>query len=111
MFDPVFLDRVDSTPPKERAVIFPGQTWTELATAAVVCISPTVAWLTYCSTRRDKIVERRRRQLADLEVLHAELGVIGNWASTQYDDRRHDPSWYNPFWSVLEFPGQVLFSV
>ncbi len=104
MFDPVFPSAPVASHPRRGAVIFAGQKLTEIATAAVVCISPTVAWLTYCSTRRDKITERRRRQLDDLEVLHAQLDVIRNWASTQYNHRSHDPSWYNPFWSVLEFP-------
>ena len=50
-------------------------TWTEvtsLTTAAVVCASAAVGWLTYWSGRRDQMEERRRRQLE----------VIGNWAGT-----------------------------
>ena len=63
------FDRVFSVTPRGVRVLFSAQRWTDLATAPVVFILPAVAWLTYCSTRRDKLGDRRRRQLDDLMCL------------------------------------------
>lgn len=82
--------------------------WTTVATAAVVCISPAVAWLTFWTNHREKLAEQRRHRLDDLDSLRAELDVIRHWASTEYDDQSHDPAWYNASFGVREFPREYV---
>jgi hypothetical protein len=76
----------------------------DLVTTAVTCIGPAGVWATFWPGHREKLRERRENQLERLLGLHVELRVIGAWAGNTYDDKAHDPNWYNGDWGVRQFP-------
>src|SRR5258705_11807572 len=89
-------------------MIFPDALAKDLATAAVVCISPAVAWMTYSSGRRGKGDEERRRRLGELETLRAQLDTIGAWAGNENDYSTYDPHLAGPMWSVKKVPSDYI---
>lgn len=77
---------------------------TEVMTAAVVCASAPAAWLTLWYERKDKHEERRHREFQTLAAVEREVDDIERWAGREYDDSSHDVQWFNPYWSVVNFP-------
>lgn len=88
--------------------LFTGTSWTDLATTAVVCISPAVGWFTFWTAHREKLREQARRRFDHLEVLGATTAVIGPWAENEYVESHHDPSWFDPTFGVFNFPWAPL---
>lgn len=84
--------------------LFPGSSWTDLATAAVACVSVAGVWWTFWPGHRERLRERREQRLQRLLGLHVQLKHIGHWASTSYDANVHRAEWYNASWSVNPFP-------
>ena len=84
--------------------LFPGSTWTDLATAAVACVSIAGVWWTFWPGHRERLRKRREKRLQRLLGLHVQLQHIGHWAGNSYDDDVHRPEWYNASWSVNPFP-------
>lgn len=80
------------------------ETTSRLAIAAVSCLTPAVAWLTFLANRRDRAHESGLRQLRQLKRLTSELEVIRRWAGTPRHEQAHDPNWYDPFWTLNHFP-------
>lgn len=89
-------------------LLFPGVRWTDLATAAVACISPAGVWWTFWPGFREQLRERNRRKLEQLLKLKNQVDEIGRWAGNVYDSRSHDPDWYNLLWRVNAFDRQQL---
>lgn len=88
--------------------VFPGVKWNDVATAAVACMSPPAAWWTFWPGFREQVRDRARRRLERLRDLRNQLTAMGQWASTSYDARSHDPQWYNASFGVLGVPREEL---
>lgn len=84
--------------------LFPGSSWTDLATAAVACVSVAGVWWTFWPGHRERLRERREQRLQRLLGLHVQLQHIGHWASTSYEADVHRAEWYNASWSINAFP-------
>lgn len=84
--------------------LFPGTSWTDLATAAVACISVAGVWWTFWPGHREKLREQREQRLQRLLELHVQLQEIRRWAGTRYDKDIHRSEWYNAGWAVNPFP-------
>jgi hypothetical protein len=84
--------------------LFPGSTWTDLATAAVACVSVAGVWWTFWPGHRERLRERREQRLQRLLGLHVQFQEMGEWASTSYDVSVHNPEWYNAAWYVNPIP-------
>jgi len=84
--------------------LFPGSSWTDLATAAVACISVAGVWWTFWPGHRERLRQRREQRLQRLLELHVQLQHIGHWASTSFDANVHRAEWYNASWFVNPFP-------
>jgi len=80
----------------------------DLITVAVLCLSPSAAWLTLCFnwyTKFDEIRASRRRTLASVgeEINHIQL-----WTGAGYDDATSTRDWYNPTFGILDFPSEKI---
>jgi hypothetical protein len=83
-------------------------TMKDLITVAVLCLTPSLAWLTLCYnwyTKFDEIRATRRRTLASIseEVKH-----ILNWTGEGYTKASVSLNWYNPTFGVLPFPSEKV---
>jgi hypothetical protein len=88
--------------------LFPGSSWTDLATAAVACVSIAGVWWTFWPGHRERLRERREQRLQRLLGLHVQLQEIGHWAATSYDPDVHRTEWYNASWRVNPFPWEYV---
>jgi len=80
----------------------------DLITVAVLCLSPSVAWLTLCFnwyTKFDEIWALRRRTLASMSE---EVSHIKYWTGTGYAEATSSLDWYNPTFGVLDFPSEKI---
>src|SRR5437867_2211832 len=71
----------------------------DLVTAAVVCVTPSAAWLTFSATRRDRREESLYAELPVLNALEAELESIRVMARGEYDDTSKGERWFDPYYT------------
>jgi len=76
----------------------------DIITAATICLSPSVAWITFYFNWRQKYYERRELLRKKLYEIKKEVEYIGNWAANEYNAESQSDLWYNPLWRVTEFP-------
>ena len=74
----------------------------KLVSAAVVCLSPAVAWATLRYSRVDRQEDRRQELISVIRALEWEVGHVGSWTRRSYDESSHDPNWYNASFQVVE---------
>src|SRR4030042_2624406 len=76
----------------------------DLIAAATICLSPSVAWVTFYFNWRQKQFDRRESLRKRLYEIKKELEYIGNWATNEYNRESQSDLWYNPLCRVREFP-------